>query len=40
MDLKVPHSLKVEHEKLHAEFVRATKMKGKVGESVRAQLGK
>ncbi len=35
MDLKVPHSLKVEHEELHGELVKAMKIPGRVGEAAR-----
>jgi hypothetical protein len=36
MDFKIPESLKAEHEELHAELVKATRMVGKVGEAARA----
>lgn len=35
MDFKIPGSLKVEHEELHAELVQATKVEGPVGEAAR-----
>lgn len=35
MDFKIPDSLKVEHEELHAELVQATKVEGPVGEAAR-----
>lgn len=31
----IPHSLKVEHDALHAELVKATQEEGKVGEAAR-----
>jgi hypothetical protein len=36
MELKIPHSLKMEHEELHAELTRATKAGGKTGEAATA----
>jgi hypothetical protein len=36
MKLKIPQSLKLEHEELHAELVRATKAGGKTGEAAKA----
>jgi len=35
MEFKIPDSLRVEHEELHAELVRATKVEGPVGEAAR-----
>jgi hypothetical protein len=35
MEFKIPGSLKVEHEELHAELVQATKVEGPVGEAAR-----
>jgi hemerythrin HHE cation binding domain-containing protein len=35
MDIRIPQSLKVEHEELHAELVALTKAPGKVGEAAR-----
>ena len=35
MSLMIPHSLKVEHDALHAELVKATQEGGKVGEAAR-----
>ena len=35
MDIKIPESLKVEHEELHAELVALTKAQGQVGEAAR-----
>lgn len=35
MDIKIPASLKVEHEELHAELVSLTKAPGRVGEAAR-----
>ena len=35
MELRIPHSLKLEHEELHAELVKATGEGGKVGESAK-----
>lgn len=35
MDFKIPDSLRVEHEELHAELVQATKVEGPVGEAAR-----
>ncbi len=35
MNFKVPHSLKVEHEELHGELVKAMKIPGRVGEAAR-----
>jgi hypothetical protein len=36
MEFKIPQSLKLEHEELHAELARATRVKGKIGESAKA----
>ena len=36
MEFKIPQSLKLEHEELHAELARATREKGKIGESAKA----
>jgi hypothetical protein len=36
MAFKVPESLRLEHEELHAELVRATKAGGKVGDAAKA----
>ncbi len=36
MELKIPPSLKSEHNDLHAELTRATKVKGNIGESAKA----
>ena len=36
MKLQTPHSLRTEHEELHAELAGATKLKGKIGEAARA----
>ncbi len=36
MVLKIPESLTIEHEELHEELVKATKLPGKTGESARA----
>ena len=33
---KIPESLKLEHEELHADLVRATKAGGKTGEAAKA----
>ena len=35
MELRIPHSLKLEHEELHAELVKATGEGGKVGEAAK-----
>jgi hypothetical protein len=35
MDLKIPQSLKLEHEELHADLVRATKAGGRTGEAAK-----
>ena len=35
MDLKIPASLKVEHEELHAELSALTRAPGKTGEAAR-----
>ncbi len=35
MNFKVPQSLKVEHEELHGELVKAMKLPGRVGEAAR-----
>jgi hypothetical protein len=39
MNPKVPESLKLEHEELHAELARATKAGGKTGEAAIAVAG-
>jgi hemerythrin superfamily protein len=36
MEFKIPKPLKEEHEELHAELVKATEVKGKIGESAKA----
>jgi hemerythrin HHE cation binding domain-containing protein len=36
MEFKIPASLKAEHEELHEELVRATKMGGKTGDAAKA----
>jgi hemerythrin-like domain-containing protein len=36
MEFKIPQSLKLEHEELHAELARATQVTGKIGESAKA----
>ena len=36
LELKVPHSLQARHEAFHAEFIKATKEGGKVGDAARA----
>lgn len=36
MELKIPESLKAEHEELHAELTKATKVSGKIGEAAKA----
>ncbi len=36
MELKIPPSLKSEHNELHAELARATRVKGTIGESAKA----
>ncbi|MBI4640618.1 MAG: hemerythrin domain-containing protein [Candidatus Tectomicrobia bacterium] len=36
MEFKIPQPLKLEHEELHAELVKATKVEGKIGEAARA----
>ena len=36
MNPKIPESLKLEHEELHADLVRATKAGGKTGEAAKA----
>ena len=35
MNVKIPESLKAEHEELHADLVRATKAGGKTGEAAK-----
>jgi hypothetical protein len=35
VNLKIPESLKLEHEELHADLVRATKAGGKTGEAAK-----
>jgi hypothetical protein len=39
MNPRVPESLKLEHEELHAELARATKAGGKTGEAAKAVAG-
>jgi hypothetical protein len=39
MNPRVPESLKLEHEELHAELARATKTGGKTGEAAKAVAG-
>jgi hypothetical protein len=36
MEFKIPEPLKVEHEELHAELVKATKVAGKIGNAAKA----
>ncbi len=36
MEFNIPKSLKLEHEELHAELVKATKAGGKIGDSAKA----
>lgn len=36
LELKIPESLRLRHEAFHAEFTRATKEKGKLGDAARA----
>lgn len=36
MGLRIPKSLKQEHEELHAELAKTTKIKGKIGEAAKA----
>jgi F0F1-type ATP synthase membrane subunit b/b' len=36
MEFKIPQPLKVEHEELHAELVKATKVAGKIGNAAKA----
>ena len=36
MKFQTPHSLRTEHEELHAELAGATKVEGKIGEAARA----
>ncbi len=36
MEFKIPQPLKLEHEELHAELVKATKAGGKIGEAAKA----
>ena len=36
MKFKIPKPLKLEHEELHVELARATKVKGKIGEAAKA----
>jgi hypothetical protein len=36
MRLMIPHSLRVEHEELHAELAKATREGGQVGEAAKA----
>ena len=35
MEFIIPKSLKLEHEELHGELVRATKVGGKIGDSAK-----
>ena len=35
MEFKIPQPIKLEHEELHAELVKATKAGGKIGEAAR-----
>lgn len=35
MEFKIPQPLKLEHEELHAELVRATQASGKIGETAK-----
>ncbi len=39
MQFKIPEPMKLEHEELHAELVKATKEKGKLGEAAKAVAG-
>ncbi len=36
MEFKIPQPMKLEHDELHAELVKATKEKGKLGEAAKA----
>jgi len=36
MEFKIPHTMKVEHDELHAQLVKATKERGKLGEAAKA----
>ncbi len=36
MDFKIPQPMKLEHDELHAQLVKATKEKGKVGQAAKA----
>jgi hemerythrin superfamily protein len=36
MEFKIPKPLKEEHEELHAQLVKATQVKGKIGEAAKA----
>lgn len=36
MQFKIPEPMKLEHDELHAELVKATKEKGKLGEAAKA----
>lgn len=36
MEFKIPEPMKLEHDELHAELVKATKERGKVGEAAKA----
>jgi len=36
LEFKIPQSLKLEHEELHAELARATQVQGKIGEAAKA----
>ncbi len=36
MSFKIPQSVKVEHQTLHAELAEATKVGGKIGEAAKA----
>lgn len=36
MEFKIPQAMKLEHDELHAQLVKATKERGKVGEAAKA----
>jgi hypothetical protein len=36
MDIRIPEPLKLEHQELHEELVRATKASGRIGEAAKA----
>lgn len=36
MDIRIPEPLKLEHQELHEELVRATKEPGRIGEAAKA----